>query len=127
MIVFILFADVLLNFVAWLANQLHIEKGILSHQWENMGYTFVKFTYERLYQERKRSFAYMMSVMVFLLLFFVFLGLRVDGIIHWSWVVVFLPLWITFLIVFQSVPVRKWDQTYANSPNFTPERISSTM
>ena len=104
----ILLADVILNFIAWLASQFNVETGILAHQWENMGYTFVKFTYEQLYQERKRSFAYIISIMLLVLLFFVFLGLRVDRVIKWSWIFVFLPLWLSFVVIFRSVPVQNW-------------------
>ena len=106
----ILLADVVLNFIAWLASQFNHETGILSHQWENMGYTFVKFTYEQLYQERKRSFAYIISIMLLVLLFFVFLGLRVDTVIKWSWIFVFLPLWLSFVVIFRSVPVHNWSR-----------------
>lgn len=66
----------LLNFCAWLVSQLNIERSVFSHQWENMGFTFVKFTYEELYQERKRSFFYIFALFLSLFCFALFVGLR---------------------------------------------------
>ena len=67
-----------LNFCAWVANQLNIEESVFSYQWDNMGYTFVKFTYEELYQERRRSFVYIFSLFLCLFCFTLFIGLRAD-------------------------------------------------
>lgn len=43
-----------------------------------MGYTFVKFTYEELFHEKKSSFFFMFSLFVTLFCFVLFLGLQVD-------------------------------------------------
>lgn len=78
LILFILLCDIFLNFIAWLVSTLHIESSVLSQQWENMGFTFVKFTYEKLYQDRRRGFFWIFTIMISLLFFVLFLGLRVD-------------------------------------------------
>lgn len=108
LIIAILLCDIIINFVAWLVSTLHIESSVLSQQWENMGFTFVKFTYEELYQDRTRSFFWLFATMTCLFCFVLFLGLRVDQLIRWSWIYIFLPLWIALIIVFRSVPVSKW-------------------
>lgn len=71
--------DVIFNFFAWLVSRLNIESSVLSNQWDNMGYTFVKFTFEELYHERKQSFIYLFSLFALLFCFVLFVGLRVDG------------------------------------------------
>ena len=83
-----------------------------------MGFTFVKYTYEQLYNQGKWSFLYMMLILVFLLLFFVFLALRVDQIITWNWIIVFTPLWMTLGIVFYSVPVKSWEKPWVLNSHF---------
>ena len=85
---------------------------ILSSQWENMGFTFVKYTYEQLYGQRKRSFLYMLFMSVLLFLFFVFLGLRVDKLIQWNWAVVFTPFWGTLTFLFFSFPIKSWGKPW---------------
>ena len=110
----------LLNFCAWLVSQLNIERSVFSHQWENMGFTFVKFTYEELYQERKRSFFYIFALFLSLFCFALFVGLRTDHCcrravrsavgIRWPWPCVFVPFWIAIALVFQTVPVRSWSK-----------------
>ncbi|KAK8825595.1 hypothetical protein WA577_000768 [Blastocystis sp. JDR] len=114
LILLILIADVLLNFCAWLVSQLNIERSVFSHQWENMGFTFVKFTYEELYQERKRSFFYIFALFLSLFCFALFVGLRTDHWIRWPWPCVFVPFWIAIALVFQTVPVRSWSKPAAH-------------
>lgn len=78
LILLILFSDVVMNLFAWIVEQLNITSSVLTGQWDNMGYTFVKVIYEDLFLERRRSFAYILVVIVSLFSFVLFLCLKID-------------------------------------------------
>ena len=100
---------------------------ILASQWENMGFTLVKYTYEQLYGQRKRSFLYMLFMSILLFLFFVFLGLRVDKLIRWNWIIVFTPFWGTLTFLFFSFPIKSWGKPWELFSFWNDHSLMSSM
>ena len=59
---------------------------------------------------------------------FVFLALKLDGIIPWSWEITFIPLWIVLCISLVSTVTPSHRHTVTPSPSPSPLRsVSSTQ